>query len=37
MRGLRLRIDDGSMAAALPIAAAQLAIALLNAAGMVPV
>lgn len=36
MRGLRLRIDDGSMAAALPIAAAQLAIALLNAAGMVP-
>ena len=37
MRGLRLRIDDGSLAAALPIAAAQLAIALLNAAGMVPV
>ncbi len=37
MRGLRLRIDDGSIAAALPIAAAQLAIALLNAAGMVPV
>jgi putative membrane protein len=37
MKGLRLRIDDGSLAAALPIAAAQLAIALLNAAGMVPV
>ncbi|MGC1411200.1 MAG: DUF350 domain-containing protein [Acetobacteraceae bacterium] len=37
MRGLHLRIDDGSLAAALPIAAAQLAIALLNAAGMVPV
>lgn len=37
MRRLNLRIDDGSLAAALPIAAAQLAIALLNAAGMVPV
>jgi putative membrane protein len=37
MKGLHLRIDDGSLAAALPIAAAQLAIALLNAAGMVPV
>ena len=37
LKGLRLRIDDGSLAAALPIAAAQLAIALLNAAGMVPV
>jgi putative membrane protein len=37
MRRLHLRIDDGSLAAALPIAAAQLAIALLNAAGMVPV
>jgi putative membrane protein len=37
MRRLKLRIDDGSLAAALPIAAAQLAIALLNAAGMVPV
>jgi putative membrane protein len=37
MRGMRLTIDDGKMAAALPILAAQLAIALLNAAGMVPV
>jgi putative membrane protein len=37
MRRTRLAIDDGSLAAALPIAAAQLAIALLNAAGMVPV
>ena len=37
MRGLRLRIDDGSIAAALPITAAQLAIALLNAAAMIPV
>jgi putative membrane protein len=37
MRGLKLRIDDGSIAAALPITAAQLAIALLNAAGMIPV
>lgn len=37
MLRLRLRIDDGSLAAALPIAAAQLAIALLNAAAMVPV
>jgi putative membrane protein len=37
MRRLHLRIDDGSLAVALPIAAAQLAIALLNAAGMVPV
>ena len=37
LRGLQLRIDDGKVAAALPIAAAQLAIALLNAGGMVPV
>jgi putative membrane protein len=37
MLKLRLRIDDGSLAAALPITAAQLAIALLNAAAMVPV
>jgi putative membrane protein len=37
MRGMRLTIDDGKIAAALPITAAQLAIALLNAAGMVPV
>jgi putative membrane protein len=37
MRRMRLSIDDGSLAAALPIAAAQLAIALLNAAGMIPV
>ena len=37
MRRMRLTIDGGSLAAALPIAAAQLAIALLNAAGMVPV
>jgi putative membrane protein len=37
LRGLRVRIDDGKVAAALPIAAAQLAIALLNAGGMVPV
>jgi putative membrane protein len=37
MRGLRLSIDDGNLAAALPIMAAQFAIALLNAAGMVPV
>jgi putative membrane protein len=37
MRGMRLMIDDGKIAAALPIMAAQLAIALLNAAGMVPV
>jgi putative membrane protein len=37
MRRMRLTVEDGSLAAALPIAAAQLAIALLNAAGMVPV
>jgi len=37
MRGMRLTIEQGSLAAALPITAAQLAIALLNAAGMVPV
>jgi putative membrane protein len=37
MRRMRLTIEDGSVAAALPIAAAQLAIAVLNAAGMVPV
>jgi putative membrane protein len=37
MRRMKLTIDDGSQAGALPIAAAQLAIALLNAAGMVPV
>jgi putative membrane protein len=37
MKGLRPRIEEGSLAAALPIMAAQLAIALLNAAGMVPV
>jgi putative membrane protein len=37
MKMLQLRVDDGNLAAALPIAAAQLAIALLNAAGMVPV
>jgi putative membrane protein len=36
LKRLHLRVDDGSIAAALPIAAAQLAIALLNAAGMVP-
>jgi putative membrane protein len=37
LRRMRLSIDDGNVAAALPIMAAQLAIALLNAAGMVPV
>jgi putative membrane protein len=37
MKRLQLRVDDGNLAAALPIAAAQLAIALLNAAGMIPV
>ncbi len=37
MRRMRLTIEDGSLAAALPIAAAQLAIPLLNAAGMIPV
>jgi putative membrane protein len=37
MKRLQLRVDDGNLAAALPIAAAQLAIAFLNAAGMVPV
>jgi len=37
MKRLQLRVDDGNLAAALPIAAAQLAIALLNAAAMVPV
>ena len=36
MKRLQLRVDDGNLAAALPIAAAQLAIALLNAAAMVP-
>jgi hypothetical protein len=34
---MRLTIEQGSLAEALPITAAQLAIALLNAAGMVPV
>jgi len=37
MKRLQLRVDDGNLAAALPIAAAQLTIALLNAAAMVPV
>ena len=37
MRGMRLTIEGGSVAAALPITAAQLAIALLNAAAMIPV
>ena len=37
MKRLQLKVDDGNVAAALPIAAAQLAIALLNAAAMVPV
>ena len=37
MRRMRLTVEDGSLAAALPITAAQLAIALLNAAGMIPV
>jgi putative membrane protein len=37
LRRMRLSIDDGNVAAALPIMATQLAIALLNAAGMVPV
>jgi putative membrane protein len=37
MKRLQLRVDDGNVAAALPIAAAQLAIALLNAGAMVPV
>ena len=37
MKRLQLHVDDGNLAAALPIAAAQLAIALLNAAAMVPV
>ena len=37
MKRLQLTVDGGNVAAALPIAAAQLAIALLNAAGMVPV
>jgi putative membrane protein len=37
MKRLQLRVDDGNVAAALPIAAAQLAIAMLNAAAMVPV
>ena len=37
MKRLQLRVDDGNLAAALPIAAAQLSIALLNAAAMVPV
>jgi putative membrane protein len=37
MRGMRLTIEGGCVAAALPITAAQLAIALLNAAAMIPV
>ena len=37
MRGMRGMIEEGKVAAALPIVAAQLAIALLNAAAMVPV
>jgi putative membrane protein len=37
MRGMRLTIEGGSVAAALPITAAQLAIALLNAAAMIPI
>jgi putative membrane protein len=36
MRGMRAMIEEGKIAAALPIVAAQLAIALLNAAAMVP-
>jgi putative membrane protein len=36
MRGMRGMIEEGKVAAALPIVAAQLAIALLNAAAMVP-
>jgi len=37
LRGMRGMIEAGQVAAALPIVAAQLAIALLNAAAMVPV
>ena len=37
MKRLQLTVDSGNVAAALPIAAAQLAIALLNAAGMIPI
>ena len=37
LRGMRGMIEAGHVAAALPIVAAQLAIALLNAAAMVPV
>jgi putative membrane protein len=37
LRGMRGMIEEGKIAAALPIVAAQLAIALLNAAAMVPV
>jgi putative membrane protein len=36
MRGMRDMINDGKVAAALPIVAAQLAMGLLNAAAMVP-
>ncbi len=37
MRDMRRMIEAGEVAAALPVVAAQLAIALLNAAAMVPV
>src|SRR5215813_6454606 len=36
MRGMRTMIEAGQVAAAIPLVAAQLAIALLNAAAMVP-
>ena len=36
MRGMRSMIEAGQVAAAIPLVASQLAIALLNAAAMVP-
>jgi uncharacterized membrane protein YjfL (UPF0719 family) len=37
LRGMRTMIEAGQVAGAIPLVAAQLAIALLNAAAMVPV
>jgi putative membrane protein len=36
LRGMRAMIEDGQVAAAIPLVAAQLSIGLLNAAAMVP-
>lgn len=36
LRGMRIKIEEGQVAAAIPLVAAQISIGLLNAAAMVP-